>query len=65
LNFSAVKKLPWEILAHSHEDYGNTGCGVFERGGGGTKLERFLPKGQIMSEGIYEIIDFPKYHQKN
>ena len=23
-----------------------------------------LPKGQIMSECIYEIIDFPKYHQK-
>ena len=22
-------------------------------------------KGQIMSECIYEIIDFPKYHQKN
>ena len=24
--------------------YGNTGCGVFKRGG--TKLERFLPKNQ-------------------
>ena len=26
------------------ELYGNTGCGVFKRGG--TKLERFLPKNQ-------------------
>ncbi len=26
--------------------YGNTGCGVFKRGLGGTKLERFLPKNQ-------------------
>ena len=25
--------------------YGNTGCGVFKRGG--TKLERFLPKNQL------------------
>ena len=25
--------------------YGNTGCGVFKQGGG-TKLERFLPKNQ-------------------
>ena len=25
-------------------DYGNTGCGVFKRGG--TKLERLLPKNQ-------------------
>ena len=24
--------------------YGNTGCGFFKREGGGTKLERFLPK---------------------
>ena len=23
------------------------------------------PKGQIMSECIYEIINFPKYHRKN
>ena len=22
-------------------------------------------KGQIMSESVYEIIDFPKYHRKN
>ena len=29
-------------------------------------FEKFYPsKGQIMSECIYEIIDFPKYHQKN
>ena len=27
-----------------HVNYGNTGCGVFKRGG--TKLERFLPKNQ-------------------
>ena len=27
-----TKKLPWEILAQGHEDYGNTGCGVFKRG---------------------------------
>ena len=26
------------------QQYGNTGCGVFKRGG--TKLERFLPKNQ-------------------
>ena len=25
----------------------------------------FFTKGQIMSECIYEIIDFPKYYQKN
>ena len=32
-----------------------------------TTNEYFLnfPKGQIMSECIYEITDFPKYHQKN
>ena len=30
-----------------------------------SKLERFVHKGQIMSEYIYEIINFPKYHRKN
>ena len=25
----------------------------------------FVAKGQMKSECIYEIIDFPKYHQKN
>ena len=32
-------------LALQGSDYDNTGCGVF-KGGGGTKLERFLPKNQ-------------------
>ena len=27
--------------------------------------KKSAPKGQIMSECIYEIIDFPKYHRKN
>ena len=26
---------------------------------------RYTPKGQIMSECIFEIINFPKYHQNN
>ena len=32
---------PWKSFG-----YGNTGCGVFKWGEGGTKLERFLPKNQ-------------------
>ena len=29
-----------------HRQYGYTGCGVLEKGGGGTKVERFLHENQ-------------------
>ena len=42
-----IHKVPtyFASLCSVFEGYGNTGCGVFKRGGG-TKLERFLPKNQ-------------------
>ena len=36
----------FELLTYCH--YGNTGCGVFKRGG--TKLERFLHKNQVIKK---------------
>ena len=36
--------------------YGNTGCGVFKRGG--TKLERFLPKNQHTQR---KLLNFEKW----
>ena len=39
------------------KEYGNMGCGVF-KGGGGTKLERVLPKNQHTLGYSKEIIEF-------
>ena len=40
-----------DFLDIGHYYYGDTGCGVFKRGG--TKLERFLPKNQHTQRNLW------------
>ena len=54
-----TKIMPWTatyILAARRHHYGNTGCGVFKRGG--TRLERFLPKNQYTQR---KLLNFEKW----
>ena len=56
---------PWILRLYMRENFMLIYCDLFGEKLTFALVARSTTKGQVKSECIYEIIDFPKYHRKN